>query len=393
MVLIGIAVYLNQVVVPTIDPPFVPTPTPTRAPESYLNEAEALFSQGKLLQAVDIYQQAVLVRPDDAGIYVAMARAQVFAGRYTDAQTSAEDALLLNPNNSMAHAVRGWALYFQEDFLAAEAALRRAIELDANNAVAHAYYAEMLADLFVTGRGELGDIDKAIEESRLADNLAPNSLEALRARAYILEVTGNYEEAIRKYQAAIAINENIADLHLALGRTYLAQELYAQAREEFTRANALNPSDYLPDLYLSRTYFRTGEYAKAVQFAEQSVKDEPTLASLRGNLGVMYYRNVQFSDSARELALVVNGGQTEDGQPIQPIALANDIRIGEYYSVFGLALVKLNRCGEALPVFRDILDKIPTLEFAVFNAQEGLRMCQEALTGSPTQTPAPATTP
>ncbi|RME90506.1 MAG: tetratricopeptide repeat protein, partial [Anaerolineae bacterium] len=89
--LIAAGVYFDRVIVPTIPPPFVPTPTPTRDPESYLTEAEALFEQGKLLQAIDVYKEAIRVRPDDPTIHVALARVQVFAGQYEDAQVSAED--------------------------------------------------------------------------------------------------------------------------------------------------------------------------------------------------------------------------------------------------------------------------------------------------------------
>ena len=43
-----------------------------------------------------------------------------------------------------------------------------------------------------------------------------------RARGLVLEVTGNYEEAIAEFEAAVAMNENLADLHMALGRNYKA---------------------------------------------------------------------------------------------------------------------------------------------------------------------------
>ncbi len=67
-------------------------------------------------------------------------------------------------------------------------------------------------DANANGTAPLDGIEKAIEESKVAITLDPNSLETHRARGYVLENTGNYEEAIREYEAAIAINENIADL-------------------------------------------------------------------------------------------------------------------------------------------------------------------------------------
>jgi len=384
VVLIAAGLYLDRVILPTVPLPFVPTATPTRDPESYAVDAEALFAEGKLLQAIDTYNEAIRLRPDDATLFVALARVQIYAGRYEDAQTSAENALLLQPNNSMAHVMRAWALDFQGDYLAAESAIQRAFELEPNNAMAHAVYVEILIDSYLDGTGTFEGLEKAAEESRVALDLAPDSLESHRARGYILEATANYEEAIREYEAAIAINPNIADLHLALGRNYRVLGIYDKAVEEFTRANALNPGDPTPDLYISRTYATVGEYAKAVQYAETARNDNPTDANLRGNLGVMYYHNFQWPEAVEQLKLVVAGGATEDGQPIEPIPLVNDTRIAEYYFTYGLVLARLNRCGEALQIAQQIQARVPADEIAMTNATEIVNICQTNLASSPT---------
>lgn len=394
LLLVAGAIYVNQVIVPDIPPLFIPTPTPTRDPESYITEAEGLFNQGKLSQAIASYELAVQARPNDPSVYVALARAQMFAGKYADAQKNAENAILLNQNNSMAHALRGWALYFQDDFLGAEGALQKALEIDPNNAMAHAYYAELIADQYTRGVAALDAVDKMSAESNTALALAPNSLEAHRARGYVLFVTGNYEESVREYKQALSINDNIADVHLLLGLVYRAMVLYPDAIDSFSRAYALNPSNPLPNLYISRILATNGEFAKAIQYAQQVVNDAPANALYRGNLGVMYYYNDQFSDASGQLSLLVNGGKTEDGkQDITPVPLTNDPRIAEYYYTYGLSLVKQNRCSEAVPVMQMILTKDQGDETAVFNAQEGLRLCSESIGNTPTPGSTPESTP
>jgi tetratricopeptide (TPR) repeat protein len=378
--------YITRFVLPAYPSPFVPTPTVTPPPEAYITEAQTLFDQGKLSQAIDAYKQAQALKPDDPSIYVALAQVQVFAGNYKDAQTSAEDALLLNPNNSMAHAVRAWALDFEGNYLEAEASAKRALELDPNNADAHAYYAEILVDEYVLGGGSFDGVNTAITESKAALALAPNTLESHRARGYILEATGNYEEAIREYQAAIAINPNIEDLHLSLGRNYRALGVYDKAVEEFTNANALNPADPAPDLLISRTYATVGEYAKAVQYAEGAVKAGPGDANLLGNLGVMYYHNVDWPDAVKELTLVVNGGVTDDGQKITSVPLTPDTHITEYYFTYALVLAHLNRCGEALQVAQTIQSRVPSDDTATTNAAAAIQICQKNLASPPAPT-------
>jgi tetratricopeptide (TPR) repeat protein len=347
-----------------------------------------LFDQGKLNQAIQVYLQAVAVKPNDAAIYVALAQVQVFAGDYKGAQASAENALLLNPNNSMAHAVRAWVLDFQGNPLEAEASIKRALELDPNNAAAHAFYAEILVD-----QGPNNAV-KAADESKVAQALAPDSLITHRARGYVLNATGNYEEAVREYQEAIAINKNIPDLHLQLGKNYRALGINDQAVQEFTSANALNPANPEPDYLTSRTYATIGEFAKARQYAETAVKDEPTSPRYHGNLGIMEYHTALFIDAATELGLAVHGGVTDAGAKVEPLELVpNDDRIAEIYFTYALVLSRLGRCGETLQVAQTVQARIPTDEISVANVNEAINTCQARLGASSTSLPALNTTP
>jgi len=388
--LVASGFYFNQVIGPQIPLIGVPTPTATRDPESFIAEADELFRQGKLSQAIEAYKQVVRARPKDSASYIAMARAQVWAGQYKEAQTSAEDAILLNPSNSTAHAVRGWALDFQRDYLASEASIKRALELDPNNALAHAYYAELLTDQAQSGTGPLDAIQKASEESRTALALDPTLLEAHRARGYVYSATQNYELAIAEYQAAIAIHKNIEDLHLNLGLNYQALQIPDKAVEAFTIANTLNPVDPLPNFYISRINASVGEFPKALQYAEQAVNAAPADANYHGNLGVMLYRNLEYEEAIKELGFVVKGGTTDKGVTVAPLELTTSPRIAEYYFIYGLTLTKFTppRCGEALPIAQQILDKLRNDETFVFNANEIIRLCTQA--AEPVATSAPA---
>jgi tetratricopeptide (TPR) repeat protein len=342
--------------------------------------------EGKMLQSIDMYHKAIGSNPDDASIYVAMARVQVWAGQYKEAQESAENALLLNPGNSMAYAVLAWSLDFQKEYLQAETAIQRALELDPNNAAAHAYYAEILVDVYLTGGGGLDTLDRAIEQSRLAQSLAPNSLETHRVRGYILEITANYQDAIGEYLAAVAINDKIPDLHMSLGRNYYALELNEKAVEEFTRANALNPADPTPDLWISRTYGRLGDFAKASQFAEQAVKDNPTDPYLRGNWGIWLYKESKWPEAIDQLSLATVGGKDEAGQVVEPLAISQDSWVSQFFFAYALALARTNRCGDALPAAQVVLARIPGDETAAYNANEAIRLCQAQLEVTPTAT-------
>lgn len=380
--------YLNQVYLPSQPNPFDATPTITRSPESFATEAEDLFKQGKLLQSIDAYQSAINASPQNPALYVALARVQVWAGQYAEAQANAENALLLNPENSMAYAVRAWALDFQGSEKNADAleAIQQAIDLDPNNALAHAYYTEILVD-----SGLFENYDDAAEHSKIALALDPNLMEARRARGYILAALGsegnNYELAVQEYRAAIELSPYIPTLRMELGQNLRILQVYDEAIKEFTLANTLNPADPEPDLLISRTYATIGEYTKALQYAETAVKDRPTDASLHGNYGVMLYRNFLYTQAVDELGTAVNGGKTESGFPIKGLPLTNSPRIAEFHFTYGLALARTNQCGKALPIAQSLQTTVPTDENATFAATEIIRICQENLDNPAVDTP------
>ncbi len=393
LVVIGLLVYANIFIVPTIPPPFVPTPTITRSPESYQQEAEQLSAEGKFLAAIDAYQAAINTNPTNIQNYLRIARLQIQTRDYDRAQVNCENAILLDNQVSEAYALLGWAKAFQQEYLAGEQDVKRAIELDPNSALAHAIYAYVLGLRVEAGLTDMNTQDQAIEQSRMAIALNPNLLEAHWARAYILELTANYEEAANEYETAIAINPNVSNLHMALGRIYFTLARDNDAIFEFSRALALNPTDPDPNYYISRVWANGGEFAKAAQYAEAAVRLDPADPRLQAQLGTMYFRQGLYNQSLAFLALAVVGGQDPDGVAVTPIPLAYNNSSIEYYSRYGIALARVNRCTEANALATVMLETIADDADGVFNANEIIRICQENLTNPPTATLPPTATP
>ena len=378
--------YLNQVYLPSQPNPFEATPTPTRSPESLETEAQKLYQDGKLSQAIDAYKEAIKASPQDPRLYIALARIQVFAGLPEEAQANSENAILLSPENSLAHAVRGWALDFQDGKNSdALEEVDKAIAIDPNNALAYAYRAEILID-----SGLFDNIDDAAEASRKALALDPNMMETRRARAYVLQYTQNTEEAIKYYRSALELAPNLAMLHMELGQNLRAAYVYEDAIKEFTLANTLDPGNPEPDYLISRTYGTTGEYEKALQYAETAVKDGPTDPRYRGNWGVMYYRNFKYEEAVKQLSLAIDGGTNEDGFPVKPIGLNDDPRIAEFFFTYGLALARTNDCGKALPIAQTLQSRFPaedeTNAVILEAADSIIQICQENLDNPVTPT-------
>jgi tetratricopeptide (TPR) repeat protein len=370
---VGSFFYINQFVVPNTPGFSPPTPTPTRSPESFVNEAEAYFTGGKIHQAIQSYQQAVHADPHNKSNYVTLARLQIWAGQYEEALENAEFALIGNESYSMGHAVRAWALNYLKEELSAEAAVKKALDLDPNNALAHAYYAEILTNQ--------GSYPKAGEHSRTSLDLAPNLLEALRARGYVLYFTGNYQESIDFYRAALEMNKHIQDLYMYLGYNYKALREYDQAVDMFQQADFQNPSNPIPDVEIASIYAELGSHAKAVQYAEIAVKDDPENPRWYGVLGTTLYRNGEFNAAIAAFSLAIHGGVTEDETTVKGLPFDRSRAISNYYQLYGFSLIKVTppRCSEAVPIFQALINGVPDDQVAVDNATYGLDICAQAV--------------
>jgi len=398
VLLISFVAYVDKFILPTVQTPFSATNTATRDPESFITEAENLFAEGKLLQSMDTYLEAIRIKPNDPSIYVALARVQIFAGKYDEAQVNAENSLLLNPNNSMALAVRSWALSQKGDYVTADNSLTEALRLDPNNGIIHSYKAFLYGKMYENDAGPYADpITIAIEASKAGVTLAPNSLEAHWARAYILQLTSNGELAIQEYQNAIQINSNISEIHLQLGVTYRGLGVIDLALQQYTFANTLNPTDIRPYLYSSRALASIGEFGKAAQYAESAVANDTVDPYLRGNWGYMLFKNNDWPEALTQLSLAVNGGSNEQGQTVLPQPLTgDDPRIAQYFYVYAIILARSNRCGEALPITQQLLTKVPNDADAAYNVNFVQQLCAQNLgtpSAHPSVTPRATSTP
>jgi len=72
---------------------------------------------------------------------------------------------------------------------------------------------------------------------------------------------------------------------------------------------------------------------------------------------------------------------------VEGLPLDYSMSVMEYYSRFGLALARINRCNEAVQVAQAMLQTVPDDETAVYNAEEIIRVCQDFQEITPTFTP------
>lgn len=395
-ILVGVVV-IDNVAKGNIQPVGAPTPTPTRAPQSYILEAQAYFAAGDIQSAIQSYEDALVTDPENVPALTELSRLRIYQSALETNQdkpvileaalTDINKAVEIDPNDSNAQAVRALVLDWYADLAAdldergvilteANQAAINAITLDSDNALAIAYRAEILNDQ--------QQFTQALQLAENAVALEPNIMDTHRVYAYVLESTGNYSKAIEEYKVAASITPNFTYLYIKIGQNYRQLRLYDQALEYFDRAASINETlgiqDPLPFVAIAKTYSRQGEFFIAARNAEKALDFDNQNAELYGELGLIRFRARNYEGSIPVLRCAVEGctsywdtvyntvvvpEETQDidedfmigmdALEVQGLPLNNNTVV--FYYTYGSVLAALDRCGEALP----ILDRVQSV--------------------------------
>ena len=359
-----------------IRPLLLATPTPTRTSASYAEEGRTHFSAGRLREAVQAYQRAVQVAPEQARLGAELARIQAYSSalltttaqrqaRLAEARLAIDSALAADPDEPLVHAVRtmvyDWSASVARDELERERLLKqaegsavRALQLDPGSPLAQAYYGELLLDQgkFVQA------FDLAEQAATQADPLDPLSMDIHRVFGTVLEGNAQYRQAIEEYLAAAEIAPNFTYLYLLIGANYrqLAvnapsesdrRRLMDQALESFDRAARINGQlgieDPTPYLSIGRTYLQDGEFFIAAINVERALAIDTSNPEIFGRLGIIFFKARNYESAVEVLRCAVDGcSAAENGLllcDLQVIACEEDTDPAEVGSeVVGLPL-------------------------------------------------------
>lgn len=128
-----------------------------------------------------------------------------------------------------------------------------------------------------------------------------SSLESLVTAARIAQTTGDYAAAASEYKEAVKVSPAMPELWANLGLMQHEAGDVGGAILSFQHANRLNPSLYVPNLFLGIDYQRTGKTNEAIPLlikAEKINKSDPQ-APLA--LGRAYVSERRFAAAAEEL--------------------------------------------------------------------------------------------
>jgi tetratricopeptide (TPR) repeat protein len=134
----------------------------------------------------------------------------------------------------------------------------------------------------------------------------PDSWRARQLRAEGSALRGDFDDALKEFQAALQVRPNEPELHEALGELYLDHHSDdAAAQSELENALALDPSRTRALYLLGRLFVQKKDNDKALPYLEKALRLQPDFVEANSLLGTAYVRLGRFAEAIPKLAKAV----------------------------------------------------------------------------------------
>ncbi|MBE9592380.1 MAG: tetratricopeptide repeat protein, partial [Proteobacteria bacterium] len=200
---------------------------------SYNNRGNAYYELKKQEKAIEDYNKAIELNPEDAMAYNNRGAAYAKLKKQEKAIEAYNKAIELNPEDATAYNNRGTTYYELKKQEKAIEDYNKAIELNPGYAMAYNNRGNAYA--------KLKKQEKAIEDYNKAIELNPEDATAYNNRGTTYDELKKQEKAIEDYNKAIERNPEFATAYYNRGNAYAELKKYEKAIEDYNKAIELNP--------------------------------------------------------------------------------------------------------------------------------------------------------
>ncbi|MDA1014942.1 MAG: tetratricopeptide repeat protein [Planctomycetota bacterium] len=271
-------------------------------PELHSNLGLVLAATGCPNEAIEHYEQAVVLRPNYRDPQINKAALLHDTKQYEAARGQLETAAAISPLSSAEHklflqthldvgeidaaksyfhkiaatlppadqrAYLGLIEHHAENYEAAVEHYFAAIESDANHEVVHCALSDALQ--------HLGRNDESLAAAESAVRIIPNDATTRTNLGVIQFARGLLEEARQSFGLAAEMDPRSSKAHMNLGHILRLQEHYAESEAYFRQAERLDPESALIQKGLGQLFAEQGRYAEAITCLKRAIKISPDL--------------------------------------------------------------------------------------------------------------------
>ncbi|MDX8551864.1 tetratricopeptide repeat protein [Methanospirillum sp. J.3.6.1-F.2.7.3] len=226
-----------------------------------------------------------------------IAKQYLIEGKNIDALDLYDQLLLKRPNNSELWNNRGVALLRMGNCTSALQSFIKALELE-NQSVP---IRTNIADAYSCS----GEIDKAILYTNEALVIDPDNVILLKKVAEYQREMGDFDAAVQAYRNILSLNASDIDAINSIGELSYLNSNFTQAIQAYLQLVNLSPDDDMIWYNLGVNYEADNQFAKAVDAYNQSIKINASNYKAWSNMGMIYYSHNHYNESLYALDKVV----------------------------------------------------------------------------------------
>ena len=361
--------------------------------EAWYGRGNALVNLGRYEEAIDSYDKALQIKPDYHEAWCNRGNALDDLGRYEEAIDSCDKAVQIKPDFHQAWFNRGNALVNLGRYEEAIDSYDKAVQIKPD--YHEAWYNRGIA------LGNLGRYEESIDSYDKAIQIKPDKHEAWYGRGSALRKLGRYEDAIDSYDKALQIKP---DYHEAWNnRGFALDDLgrYEEAIDSYDKALQIKPDYHEAWNNRGVALYTLGRYEEAIDSYDKAIQIKPDYHEAwynrgfaLGNLG-RYEESIDSYDKALQIkpdyhdawynrgVALFNLGRYEESIDSCDKALQIKPDFHEAWHNRGIALFNLGRYEEAIDSYDKALQIKPDFHDAWNNrgnALVNLGRYEEAIT-------------
>ena len=198
-----------------------------------LMKAEALFEQGRWLQALEGYQEHLSEYPEDSHAYTMAARCLIHLKHYGKASDFVERAISVSPDFSYGYYIQSFICYLRNLDQDARRAIDTALELSPTNPDYHVMLARLHA--------KKAEWSAASDAADTALGFEPTHADAMVVKASALVKLRKYDEARTALNFVLEQDPEDEEAIVELGNLHLYLGDWEEAVSTFQSALEMNP--------------------------------------------------------------------------------------------------------------------------------------------------------
>ena len=245
--------------------------------------ADAQLGTRKVADAIQTYQQALVVNAEDVNAGIGLARARLFNSEPEAAEAAIRAVIAHRPDSGEAQATLSDVMQVQGKPEEAIKALEEAVRL---RPAETAYHYALVSQLFRNGRN-----DEAVARFEAMHKLAPKHISTLYLQAFIDARGGRLPEARDGLMQVLKQSPDFLPAQLLAGTVLLRLNDQAQARTYLNSVLSRAPGQELARTLLINSHLAAGEARRALELLQPLLERPITDARLLGLAGQVFLAN------------------------------------------------------------------------------------------------------